>query len=88
MSVIFGLAVYFMIWWIGLFAILPFGIRRSQEEAGEVVPGSEPGAPERVNFKKVIILNTIVATTVFLAYVWIRQSGVSLDDLPFPKPDW
>ena len=86
MSLFFGFAVYFMIWWIGLFAVLPFGIKRSQEEAGDVVPGSEPGAPESVNFKKVLVINTILATMIFVAYFWYRQSGLSILDLPFPGP--
>lgn len=37
-------AIYFVVWWIMLFAVLPFGVK-SQAESGEVVPGSEPGAP-------------------------------------------
>ena len=44
MNVVGGLALYFVIWWITLFAVLPFGIR-SQQEAGDVVEGTEPGAP-------------------------------------------
>jgi hypothetical protein len=39
-----GIALYFVIWWTVLFAVLPFGVR-SQAEAGDVVSGSEPGAP-------------------------------------------
>ena len=42
-----GLALFFIIWWTLPFAVLPFGIR-SQVEAGEVVKGSEPGAPAAV----------------------------------------
>jgi predicted secreted protein len=37
-------AIYFLIWWVTLFAVLPWGVR-NQEEAGEVVPGTDPGAP-------------------------------------------
>ena len=39
-----AVAVYFTTWWIVLFAVLPFGVR-SQHEARDVVPGSDPGAP-------------------------------------------
>ncbi|MGL4496733.1 MAG: DUF1467 family protein, partial [Beijerinckiaceae bacterium] len=31
------IAIYFVIWWIILFAVLPFGVR-SQVEEGKVVP--------------------------------------------------
>jgi predicted secreted protein len=42
MSLSFGIAIYFVIWWVLLFAILPFGVRTS-EEAGE---SSNPGFAE------------------------------------------
>ncbi|MTH97886.1 DUF1467 family protein [Roseibium sp. RKSG952] len=86
MSVVYGLAVFFMIWWIVLFAVLPFGFRRTQAEAGEVLPGSEPGAPERPQFLKVFVITTIVAALVFAGYLFVRQSGLTLDDLPIPGP--
>ena len=38
------LAIYFVLWWIVLFATLPFGVRNSVEageEAGEAVPGAK-----------------------------------------------
>ncbi|PVB62642.1 DUF1467 family protein [Labrenzia sp. 011] len=86
MSLTFGLAIYFLIWWIILFAILPFGMHRTQEEAGEVVPGSEPSAPDRPRFLKVIVLTTIVTTLLFAGYVGMRASGFGLDDIPFFNP--
>ncbi len=39
-----ALATFFLIWWITLFAVLPWGIR-SQHEGGAMVPGTDPGAP-------------------------------------------
>jgi GTP-binding protein Era len=39
-----GCAIFFLIWWVVLFAVLPWGVR-SQHEGGEVVPGTDPGAP-------------------------------------------
>jgi predicted secreted protein len=86
MSVAFGLAVCFMLWWIILFAILPFGMRRTQEEAGDVIPGSEPSAPERPRFFKVLVITTIVTTIVFSGFLLLRQSGYGLDDIPFFNP--
>lgn len=37
-------AVFFVVWWLCFVAVLPIG-NRSQAEAGEVVAGTEPGAP-------------------------------------------
>ena len=34
MSIGFGIAIFFVVWWIVLFAVLPFGVR-TQGEAGE-----------------------------------------------------
>ena len=38
------IAVYFLIWWLVLFTVLPWGAR-SQRESGEVAAGTDPGAP-------------------------------------------
>ena len=83
MSFVSGLAIYFVIWWIGLFAILPWGIR-SQHEDGEIVKGSDPGAPTKPRLLRIVVVNTIFATLIFAAYyvVWTRGL-ISLDDIPF-----
>ncbi|MBB3019935.1 putative secreted protein [Microvirga lupini] len=60
-----GLALYFVIWWILLFAVLPFGVR-SQTEAGEVVRGSEPGAPALPALREKAIWTTLVASVVLI----------------------
>ena len=57
---ILGLALYFIIWWTLLFAVLPFGVQ-SQQEAREIVPGSEPGAPARPRLLLKVLVNTVVA---------------------------
>jgi len=62
------LALYFVIWWITLFAVLPFGIR-SQRESGAVVEGSDPGAPSKVRLGRIAAINSIVALIV-LAIFW------------------
>ncbi|MGQ0742347.1 MAG: DUF1467 family protein [Alphaproteobacteria bacterium] len=73
-----GLAAYFIIWWITLFAVLPFGVR-SQHESGEVVPGSEAGAPSKPQLLKKAIVNSIVAAIVWLivdlAYIHFYLRG-------------
>lgn len=64
-----AVALYFVIWWLTLFAVLPFGVR-SQHEAGEVVAGSDPGAPTMVRVLRVVVLNSVVSLVV-LALFWI-----------------
>jgi predicted secreted protein len=60
-----GIATYFVIWWISLFAVLPFGVK-SQHETGEVVPGSESGAPAEPMLLKKVIANTVLAAVIWL----------------------
>jgi predicted secreted protein len=60
-------AIYFLIWWIVLFAVLPWGVR-SQEESGDVVSGTDPGAPSVPRLLMKIVWTTIVATIVFAAF--------------------
>ena len=72
MNLVGALALYFVIWWITLFAVLPFGIR-SQEEAGEVVAGTEPGAPVLPGLLKKAVITSLIAAVIFAGvwYVWV-----------------
>lgn len=68
MSTPLAIALYFVIWWITLFACLPLGVR-TQDEAGDVVPGTPSSAPAKPRLLRIFLINTIVATSVF-AIVW------------------
>jgi predicted secreted protein len=67
-----GTALYFIIWWTFLFAILPFGVH-SQAEMKDIVPGSEPGAPTRPRLGLKVLVNTGVSAVIWaiLDYVYI-----------------
>lgn len=86
MSVSLGIALYFVIWWTTLFAVLPFGVR-TQGEAGEVVPGTPASAPMLPRLGRVFLANTVVATLVF-GIVWavVHFGWVTFDNLPSPVP--
>lgn len=62
-------AIYFVIWWLCLFAVLPFGVR-SQQESGDVVPGTEAGAPALPRLWIKLLVTTIVAGIVMAGVVW------------------
>ncbi len=70
MSIGSAIAIYFVIWWTTLFAVLPLGVR-SQIEAGEVVPGTEPGAPASTNIRKIVLVNSGVAALVFVIFTYL-----------------
>ena len=81
MSLPTALAIYFIIWWVVLFAVLPWGVR-SQHEDGAIIPGSDPGAPAIPNLKRKLLWTTIVAGIVFaLGYVVYAYRLIELDDL-------
>ncbi len=81
MTVATGFAIYFLIWWITLFAILPWGVR-SQTESGDVVDGSDPGAPALPRLLVKLLWTTAVATVVFgICVVIFVNRLVTLDGL-------
>jgi predicted secreted protein len=80
-SVTTAIAIYFLIWWITLFAVLPFGVR-SQHEGGDMVPGSDPGAPILPRLLWKLFWTTIVSGVIFgILYVVYVNKLVTLDDL-------
>lgn len=79
------IAMYFVIWWICLFAVLPLRVR-TQGEAGEVVPGTPASAPARPEMLLKVAITTVVAAIVLAGIVALLNSGIGLDDIPFfPK---
>jgi predicted secreted protein len=81
MSTTTAIAIYFLIWWVVLFAVLPWGVR-SQSEAGEMPPGTDPGAPVVPRLVWKLAWTTVVATAVFAAaYVMYAYRLITLDDL-------
>ncbi len=59
--------IYVIVWWIVLFAVLPFGVR-AQQESGEVVPGSDPGAPAVPRLLVKLLWTTIVTTIIVFSF--------------------
>lgn len=55
-----AVALYFVVWWITLFAMLPIGVR-SQSEVGEVTEGTDPGAPHLHGMGRKLVYTTVAA---------------------------
>ena len=68
------LAIYFVLWWVTLFLILPFGVR-SQHEEGEGAPGTDPGAPILARMGNKLIWTTIVSAVIFGIAMWAYYEG-------------
>ena len=40
-----AIAIYFIVWWVTLFVVLPWGVRNPHESGEPVAEGHDPGAP-------------------------------------------
>jgi predicted secreted protein len=66
-----AVAIYFTIWWIALFAILPLGVRSQHEDEAERPEGSDPGAPVAPLLWKKAGITTVVSAVLFALFLLI-----------------
>ena len=79
-----AIAVYFIVWWVCLFMVLPFGVKNAHETGEAVEDGNEAGAPVNPMLLKKILATTILASIVFAAiYGQITFGWIEFGDLPF-----
>jgi predicted secreted protein len=86
-SVIFAIAIYVIIWWTVLFAVLPMGVR-TQAEDNVVVPGTPESAPTAPRLLRVVVLTTLISAAVY-AVLWaaVRYGVVDLEALVGRSPN-
>jgi predicted secreted protein len=88
MPVTTAIATFFLIWWVTLFAVLPWGIRSQHEgQAGgpDMAPGTDPGAPVSFKLGRKLLWTTLVAVVIYAAfYLVYTRHWVTLDDLTAP----
>jgi predicted secreted protein len=75
MSITTVIAIYFLVWWVTLFAVLPWGVR-SQHEGGEIVPGTDPGAPAVHRVWRAMLWTTLIASVIFIILAVIYRANV------------
>jgi predicted secreted protein len=81
MSLLSSVAIFFVIWWLVLFAVLPFGVK-SQHEMNDVTLGTEHGAPHEPRLLRKAIATTLVAAVIFaFVYLYFGIWHKSLEDL-------
>jgi predicted secreted protein len=71
------IAIYFVVWWIVLFAVLPWGVR-TQDEDGDVTLGTTHSAPSRPLLIRKAMATTLVAAVVVGAF-WVAVEFYGLD---------
>jgi predicted secreted protein len=85
MPVTTAVAIFFLIWWVVLFAVLPWGIRSQQEHGDDIAPGTDPGAPVIPNLWRKLLWTTLVSLVIFGAcYVVYVNRLVTLGGLVRP----
>ncbi|MDQ6434460.1 DUF1467 family protein [Mesorhizobium sp. LHD-90] len=88
MTYISAFAVFLIIWWVVLFAVLPFGLK-TQDDDGEVLPGTHSSAPRGPHMLRAVIWTTVVSLLIFGFLVLLtRYFGLSFDDIPRVIPDF
>ena len=72
MTFVTGLATYVVVWWIVLFAVLPWGVKPPET----LVPGQADSAPENPR-----LLMKAAATTLIAGVIWLGIYLVASSDL-------
>ena len=81
-------ALYFILWWLVLFATLPFGLK-TQDEEDDVTLGTVSSAPKGPHMLRAIVRTTIVSALILGAfYLVTRGLDLDLDDIPRIIPDF
>ena len=65
-----SIAVYLVVWWVTLFAVLPLGAQSHHEAGIDLRDGGDPAAPVNPNLKRKFVTTTWVSAVVF-AVIWL-----------------
>ena len=81
-----AIAIYFIIWWVCLFVVLPFGVKNAHEAGEAVEQGNEHGAPVRPMLWRKVLATTVLSAIVF-ALIWgqVTYRWIGFDDIPGVK---
>lgn len=81
-------ALYFILWWLVLFTVLPFSLR-TQEEDGNVTLGTVKSAPRGAHVGRAMLWTTLCSAAIFIV-TWsvVTIYDLSFDDLPRFIPDF
>jgi predicted secreted protein len=70
MGPVTSISVYFVLWWVVLFAVLPWGIQSHHEAGIDPKDGGDPGAPVNPMIKKKFLQTTAISAGVFVI-IWL-----------------
>lgn len=76
-EILVNIFFYIISWWVVLFAVLPWGVRRVENPAA----GHDPGAPEQTHLKAKLITTSLIALVLWaIGFLVIRRFGLALVD--------
>jgi predicted secreted protein len=75
MSWFVGIGMYVVIWWVAIFAVLPWGVKPAAKDD----PGHAAGAPANPQLLRKAAITTVVAGVLWLIVYW----AVSIDLIDF-----
>jgi predicted secreted protein len=78
MTFVTGIAVYVVVWWIVLFAVLPWGVKPPET----LVPGQADSAPENPRLLLKAAVTTVIAGVIWAGiYLLVRSDWISFRDM-------
>jgi len=81
-------ALFFVTWWVVLFAVLPFSMR-TQDEDQDVTLGTVSSAPRGPHMLRAVVRTTIVTAVIIGAFYGVTKGlGLGIDDIPHIVPDF
>ena len=80
-------AIFFIVWWISFFAILPIGLR-TQDDEKDITLGTVSSAPSGPHMRRAVLWTTLLAVALCGAFYSAELFfGLSLDDIPHFIPE-
>ncbi|WP_234853778.1 DUF1467 family protein [Paracoccus everestensis] len=70
-----GIVLYAVLWFLTLFIVILIG-QRSQQDAGEVVPGTPAGAPADLRLRGKLIWTTVIAGLIWAVLAYVILGGL------------
>lgn len=83
MAITSAIVLYAVIWFLTLFMVLPIRLK-SQQDIGEVVPGTPASAPADPQLKKRALIVTLITTVVWaIIFTIIVTETITVRDVDF-----
>ena len=84
MTLAAGIAIYFVLWWLVLFTVLPWGATSAHELGQEVEAGHAASAPVKPRLLAKFAATTLISAVIFAVGWGVFEAGwVTLDGIPF-----